>query len=159
MTERDRAAPGDGLAPASTALPGGAGPLETLAGPPRSQWLNVWDRFRRHKGAMTGAAIFALVVLAVFAGPFLWPHDAGLIDIRARNTRALTACFSEGEPWGWEGPAAAMSRFFAHIGAVAKCFANPETASARISCGPVSAWGKIIGTAAASGMSVPTVKG
>ncbi|MCB1363876.1 MAG: ABC transporter permease [Rhodobacteraceae bacterium] len=140
MTERDRAAPGDGLAPASTALPGGAGPLETLAGPPRSQWLNVWDRFRRHKGAMTGAAIFALVVLAVFAGPLLWPPDATLIDIRARNTRALTACFSEGEPWGWEGPAAAMSRFFAHIGAVAQCFANPETASARIS------WAHPLGT-------------
>jgi peptide/nickel transport system permease protein len=53
--------------------------------PVRSQWRDVWDQFKTHKGALAGAAIFAFIVLAVVVGPFVWPYDAQFIDIRARN--------------------------------------------------------------------------
>jgi peptide/nickel transport system permease protein len=53
--------------------------------PPRSQWAEVWDQLKHHKGAMAGGAIFFLIVAAVFIGPLLWPYDPTYIDIRARN--------------------------------------------------------------------------
>jgi len=53
--------------------------------PPRSQWWDVWDQFKTHKGALLGAGFFVLVILAVVAGPFLWHIDPTYIDIRARN--------------------------------------------------------------------------
>ena len=27
--------------------------------PPRNQWLDVWDQFRTHKGALVGLVIYA----------------------------------------------------------------------------------------------------
>ena len=53
--------------------------------PPRSKWRDVWDQFKSHKGALAGMFIFAVIVLGVILGPFLWPYDATYIDIRARN--------------------------------------------------------------------------
>ncbi|WP_164657889.1 ABC transporter permease [Tropicibacter sp. Alg240-R139] len=53
--------------------------------PPRSQWLDVWDQFKTHKGAMMGGVLFVLIVAGVYLGPFLWEIDATKIDIRARN--------------------------------------------------------------------------
>ena len=59
---------------------------EEIAGkPPRSQWFEVWDQLKHHKGAMLGGAIFLLIILGVFIGPLLWPYDPTYIDIRARN--------------------------------------------------------------------------
>jgi len=55
------------------------------ARPPRSQWLNVWDQYRTHRGALIGMGFFLFVVLAVTFGPYLWTIDAQYIDIRARN--------------------------------------------------------------------------
>lgn len=52
---------------------------------PRSKRRDVWDQFKSHKGAMLGMFIFAVIVLGVVLGPFLWPYDATYIDIRARN--------------------------------------------------------------------------
>ncbi|MDE3028738.1 MAG: ABC transporter permease [Paracoccaceae bacterium] len=40
--------------------------------PPRSQWWDVWDQFKTHKGAMFGAAIFVFIVLFVVIGPLIW---------------------------------------------------------------------------------------
>jgi peptide/nickel transport system permease protein len=57
----------------------------TLRRPVRSQWRDVWDQFKTHKGALVGAGIFAFIVLGVLIGPLLWPYDAQFIDIRARN--------------------------------------------------------------------------
>ena len=56
MTDRDRLVPDEGLTPASEALPGAAGPLK-IDKPPRSQWADVWDQFKHHKGAMAGGII------------------------------------------------------------------------------------------------------
>ena len=53
--------------------------------PPRSQWLDVWDQFKTHKGAMIGAILFIMIVLGVYFGPFFWDIDPTRIDIRSRN--------------------------------------------------------------------------
>ncbi len=55
------------------------------ARPPQSQWLNVWDQYKTHKGALIGMGFFLFVVVAVVIGPLLWHIDAQYIDIRARN--------------------------------------------------------------------------
>ncbi|MEX3008035.1 ABC transporter permease [Hoeflea sp. TYP-13] len=55
------------------------------ARPPQSQWRNVWDQFKTHRGAVLGMAFFIFVVLAVTLGPYIWTIDAQYIDIRARN--------------------------------------------------------------------------
>ncbi|MBA86427.1 ABC transporter permease [Thalassobius sp. S69A] len=69
---------------------GGATPAGALSdpipvAPPRSQWRDIWDQFKHHKGAMLGGIIFLLIVLVVFVGPLFWPYDPTYIDIRARN--------------------------------------------------------------------------
>lgn len=87
MTDKDRLVPDEGIAPASTALPA-AGVMEELDQPPRSQWLDVWDQFKSHKGAMLGGALFLLIVLTVYLGPFFWDIDSTRIDIRAQIGRA-----------------------------------------------------------------------
>ena len=56
-----------------------------LIKPPRSQWRDVWDQFKSHKGAMAGAFVFITIVAVVFLGPFFWTIEATHIDIRARN--------------------------------------------------------------------------
>lgn len=84
MTDKERFVPDEGLAPASTAIPA-AGEIEEFTRPPRNQWLDVWDQFKHHKGAMAGGILFLVIVLTVFVGPWLWPLDATTIDIRARN--------------------------------------------------------------------------
>ena len=90
---------------------------ETLAEAPvqarrtaRNQWWDVWDQFRTHRGALLGLACFLLIVALVVLGPFLWSLDATFIDIRAKNTRHIVACF--GQDWS----------------AILSCFANPSEA-------------------------------
>lgn len=51
----------------------------------RSQWWDVWRKFRSHKGALTGAVVFSAIVLSVTIGPLIWTHDPSAIDIRMRN--------------------------------------------------------------------------
>ncbi|MAO00343.1 ABC transporter permease [uncultured Roseovarius sp.] len=53
--------------------------------PPRSQWRDVWDQFRSHRGALIGSIVLIAISAAVFLGPLVWPYDATFIDIRARN--------------------------------------------------------------------------
>lgn len=52
---------------------------------PRSQWWDIWDQFKTHKGALVGAIFFILVLLTVLVGPWIWGIEATYIDIRARN--------------------------------------------------------------------------
>ena len=84
MTDKERFVPDEGMAPASTAVPG-AGALEELHSPPRGQWQDVWDQFKSHRGALMGRALFLFIILAVYLGPFVWELEATKIDIRARN--------------------------------------------------------------------------
>jgi peptide/nickel transport system permease protein len=53
--------------------------------PPRSQWRDVWDQFKHHRGAMIGGVIFFVIIATVFLGPLFWSLDATYIEIRARN--------------------------------------------------------------------------
>ncbi|MGV6803277.1 MAG: ABC transporter permease [Ruegeria sp.] len=84
QNQSDTLVPDKGLAPASTALPT-TDVMEELTTPPRSQWRDVWDQFKSHKGAMLGAMLFIFIVAAVYLGPYLWTIDPTQIDIRARN--------------------------------------------------------------------------
>lgn len=56
----------------------------TLHSPPRPG-RTVWRRFRRHRGAVAGAAVLGFLVLAVLLGPWLWSLDPTYIDVRARS--------------------------------------------------------------------------
>ncbi|MCB2040403.1 MAG: hypothetical protein KDH48_06195, partial [Rhodoferax sp.] len=53
--------------------------------PPRSQWFDVWDQFKTHKGALLGAAVFISILLFVLVGPFVWGTDPGYANLRMRN--------------------------------------------------------------------------
>ena len=58
---------------------------ETLRrAPTRSQWWDVWDQFRRHRGAMLGMAVFVSIILFVTLGPYVWTLDPTFNDYRAR---------------------------------------------------------------------------
>ena len=56
-----------------------------LSSAPRSQWRDVWQQFRAHRGALIGMGVFFFIIAAVFLGPLVWSIDATHIDIRARN--------------------------------------------------------------------------
>lgn len=53
--------------------------------PDRNQWLDVWDQFKTHRGAVLGMGFFVFVCLLVALGPYLWTLDPNFIDIRAKN--------------------------------------------------------------------------
>ncbi len=57
----------------------------------RSQWWDVWDQFRTHKGALVGTLLFLVIVLVTVAGPWVWTIDPQFIDIRSRNQGASWA--------------------------------------------------------------------
>ncbi len=56
-----------------------------MTGPSHSLWGDVWDQFKRHRGALIGALVFIAILLSVFIGPLIWRMEPGFIDIRARN--------------------------------------------------------------------------
>jgi len=58
---------------------------EAIDTPQRGPWGDVWRQFRRHRGAMLGVAVFALIVAAVTVGPWAYGVDPQFIDVRARN--------------------------------------------------------------------------
>jgi peptide/nickel transport system permease protein len=49
-----------------------------------SLWLEAWRRFRRHRLAVLGAVVLALMVLAVLAGPFVYRVPIDEIDFKAK---------------------------------------------------------------------------
>ncbi|MBB94393.1 MAG: peptide ABC transporter [Rhodobacteraceae bacterium] len=44
--------------------------------PPRSQWVDVWHQFSRHRGALAGLVVFVTILLVVFIGPLIYAQDA-----------------------------------------------------------------------------------
>ena len=58
---------------------------EAAALPPRSQWWDVWDQFKTHKGAIVGLTVFTLILVLILIGPFLWRADPGFVELRMRN--------------------------------------------------------------------------
>ncbi len=63
--------------------------------PPRSQWWDVWDQFKTHKGALIGLTIFVIILAAIFIGPLIWDMAPTYVDLRARNKG-----FSLAHPFG-----------------------------------------------------------
>jgi peptide/nickel transport system permease protein len=67
----------------------------------RNQWWDVWDQFRKHRGAVIGLWIVAIILVMVLIGPWVWPWDAAKTDPRARNTLALWSCIGEQSVGTW----------------------------------------------------------
>jgi len=59
-----------------------------LPGAPRarsnSPWAEAWRRFKRHRLAVAGAVVLALIALLVLFGPLVWPVAINDIDFSAR---------------------------------------------------------------------------
>jgi len=49
-----------------------------------SLWLEAWRRFRRHRLAVLGGVVLALMVVAVLAGPFVYRVPIDEIDFKAK---------------------------------------------------------------------------
>ena len=73
--------------------------------PPRSQWWDVWEQFRNHKGALWGGGFLVFITLFVLIGPWIWQVDAQKLDIRAKDIRPIyTALWLEGAKVDWAHP-------------------------------------------------------
>lgn len=62
---------------------------DTASGQPRSQWRDIWDQFRSHKGAMVGLVFLVFITLFCAIGPLFWDVDPGKLDIRNKDVRPL----------------------------------------------------------------------
>ncbi|NRB00561.1 MAG: ABC transporter permease, partial [Rhodobacteraceae bacterium] len=56
---------------------------------PRSQWWDVWDQFKSHRGALLGSGFLIFITLAVLFGPYIWTLDPQKLDIRAKDIRPI----------------------------------------------------------------------
>jgi len=66
--------------------------------PPRSQWKDVWDQFRKHKGALFGGGFLIFITLFVILGPLIWQLDPQKLDIRNKDVRPIYT-------WLWDSDA------------------------------------------------------
>ncbi|CUJ89996.1 Glutathione transport system permease protein GsiD [Shimia thalassica] len=57
--------------------------------PPHSQWRDVWDQFRKHKGALMGGTFLLLITLGVLFGEYIWTLDPQKLDIRNKDVRPI----------------------------------------------------------------------
>jgi len=72
---------------------------------PRSQWKDVWDQFKHHKGALFGGGFLVFITLAVLVGPWVWQVDPQKLDIRNKNLRPIyTALWDSTALVGWGNP-------------------------------------------------------
>ena len=51
----------------------------------RSLRADVWRQFKRHKGAVVGLVLLAIIVVASYLGPFLYPSDPFALDVPNAN--------------------------------------------------------------------------
>jgi peptide/nickel transport system permease protein len=84
MTQRVEAsrAPVLAAAPAAAAPPAAveAAPGLLRVKPQRSLWGNAWRQFRRHRMAMVGTVVIAIIILACYVGSALYPVAIDDID-------------------------------------------------------------------------------
>src|SRR6056297_1052327 len=73
----------------------------------QSQWKEVWQQFRKHKGAVWGGGFLLFITLAVIFGPWIWSLDPQKLDIRSKDMRPIyvwlwdqDAKVSWGHPFG-----------------------------------------------------------
>ncbi len=74
---------------------------KALAAPqrPQSQWTDVWDQFKHHRGAMTALFVLSLLVLFVVVGPLIWRVDPAYV-----NPDAAAMMKSRNKPPSWTNP-------------------------------------------------------
>ena len=71
----------------------------------RSQWWDVWDQFRTHKGAVIGLGFLIFITLFVLIGPWLWTIEAGKLDVRNKDLRPFyTGLLGTDVKWSWAHP-------------------------------------------------------
>src|SRR6266550_948104 len=56
---------------------------EALRRPSRSLWSDAWRQFRRHRLAMFGVVVFAILLLATLLGPLVYRTSSEAIDYGA----------------------------------------------------------------------------
>ena len=90
-------------ASADTLLP--AGPPDAPVTAERSQWGDVWDQFKTHKGAVMGLAFLVFITLFVLIGPWIWTEDPTKTDIRNKDFRPIyTVLWDSTAKVGWNKP-------------------------------------------------------
>lgn len=57
---------------------------------PRSLWSDAWRQFRKHKLAVAGIIVLALLSIMTLIGPFVWTKDMALIDFSS-STQGVSA--------------------------------------------------------------------
>ncbi|MBU2944448.1 ABC transporter permease [Shimia thalassica] len=73
--------------------------------PPHSQWRDVWDQFRKHKGALMGGTFLLLITLGVLFGEYIWTLDPQKLDIRNKDVRPIyTALWNSDAKVQWAHP-------------------------------------------------------
>ncbi len=65
---------------------------------PRSQWWDIWDQFRHHKGAMIASLVFLTILAIVMFGKYVWNIDPAYNDFGAMDQRPTLA-----HPLGTDG--------------------------------------------------------
>jgi len=68
-----------------------------IAKPPRSQWRDVWDQFKIHKGALMGGGFLLFITLAVLFGNLVWDVDPKKLDIRNKDVRPIYTAIWDGD--------------------------------------------------------------
>ncbi|MDV4143878.1 MULTISPECIES: ABC transporter permease [Shimia] len=82
-------------------------PLQDLepSEPPHSQWKDVWDQFKKHKGALMGGSFLLLITLGVLFGEYIWTLDPQKLDIRNKDIRPIyTILWDSGAKVQWGHP-------------------------------------------------------
>ena len=73
--------------------------------PPRSQRRDVWDQFRKHKGALIGGSFLVFITVCVLFGDYIWTVDPQALDIRNRDLRPiLTGLWNNDAKVQWAHP-------------------------------------------------------
>ncbi|MDE0695277.1 MAG: ABC transporter permease, partial [Boseongicola sp.] len=77
---------------------------------PRSQWADIWDQFKRHRGAMWGGAVFLCIILMTIAGPWAYWNDPKFVPtgrdfLELRDTRPIyVALWESSAKVSWTHP-------------------------------------------------------
>ena len=63
-------------------------------GAARSQWWDIWDQFKSHRGALFGSFVFLFIVAGVYLGPYVWRVDPQFLPqgrdfLNLRDTRPI----------------------------------------------------------------------
>ncbi|SHE47905.1 peptide/nickel transport system permease protein [Loktanella atrilutea] len=98
MTDRDIHADADNL------LVAGDPTAPVKAVKARNQWLDVWDQFKTHKGAVASLLFLIFIALFVLIGPWLWGLDPAALDIRNKDVRPIVNALWGAEKVSWAHP-------------------------------------------------------